>query len=71
MKPIALGRKNYLFTGSERGGAAAAILYGLVESAKANKLNVHDYLTDILTRLPTTQGDELDHLLPYRWQPQE
>ena len=71
MKPIALGRKNYLFTGSERGGEAAAIFYSLVESAKANGLNVYAYLTDVLDRLPRTQESELDSLLPYRWQPTE
>ncbi len=68
MKPIALGRKNYLFTGSERGGEAAAIFYSLVESAKANGLNVYAYLTDVLDRLPGIQEHEWDALLPYRWQ---
>ena len=68
MKPIALGRRNYLFTGSPRGGEAAAVFYSLVESAKANTLNVYAYLVDILKRLPGAQADELDVLLPYRWQ---
>lgn len=69
MRPIALGRKNYLFTGSERGGEAAAILYSLVESAKANSLNVSDYLTDVLRRIPAiTAQDDLEALLPTRWQ---
>lgn len=71
MRPIALGRKNYLFAGSERGGNAAATLYSLVESAKVNSLNVAEYLTDILTRIPAIDGDELHDLLPYRWQPKK
>ena len=68
MRPIALGRKNYLFTGSERGGDASAVFYSLVESAKINQLNVYDYLHDIFTRLPTAGEDELQQLLPYHWQ---
>ena len=71
MRPIALGRKNYLSTGSARGGEAAAIFYSLVESAKANGLNIYAYLTDVLDRLPRTQENERDALLPYHWQPTE
>ena len=71
MRPIALGRKNYLFTGSERGGEAAAIFYSLVESAKANRLNLHAYLTDVITRMPAAKAHDLNALLPYRWQPTE
>lgn len=71
MRPIALGRKNYLFTGSERGGEAAAIFYSLVESAKANRLNLHAYLTDVLTRMSAAKAHDLSALLPYRWQPTE
>ena len=71
MRPIALGRKNYLFTGSERGGEAAAIFYSLVESAKANRLNLHAYLTDVIKCMPIAKTHELSALLPYRWQPTE
>lgn len=70
MRPVALGRKNYLFTGSERGGQAAATLYSLVESAKVNQLNVYEYLCDVLQRLPGTDGESLQHLLPHYWQPE-
>lgn len=69
MRPVALGRKNYLFTGSERGGEAAAVLYSLVESAKINQLNVYDYVNDLLTRLPIAASEnDLETLLPYHWQ---
>jgi hypothetical protein len=68
MWPVALGRKNYLFTGSERGGQAAATLYSLVESAKANQLNVYEYLCDVLQRIPGTDDESLQHLLPHYWQ---
>ncbi len=69
MKPIALGRKNYLTTGSERGGDAAAVFYSLIESAKANQLNPYDYLVGALERVPAIHDDDLSSLLPYHWQP--
>jgi len=69
MRPIALGRKNYLFTGSKKGGDAAALFYSLVESAKLNKLNIYNYLKSVLEQLPTaTTEEELKALLPYNWQ---
>ena len=52
MRPIALGRKNYLFVGSETAGHNAAILYSLVETCKANKINPLSYLTYVLEELP-------------------
>ena len=67
MKPVALGRKNYQFVGSERGGRAAATLYSIIESAKANGHNVYDYLKDVLEQLPGCNDDELDALLPHHW----
>ena len=68
MKPAALGRENYLFVGSERGGKAAAIFYSLIESAKANGHNVYDYLKDVLEQLPLCDNDEsLSALLPHHW----
>ena len=69
MRPVALGRKNYLFTGSEKGGEAAAIFYSLVESAKANHLNIDRYLTSVLEQLPTANTKEARQaLLPHQWQ---
>jgi transposase len=67
--PMALGRKNWLFVGSQQAGERAATLMSLIESAK---LNVHDawaYLKDILTKLPTWPNPRLEELLPHRWQP--
>lgn len=51
MRPIALGRKNFLFVGSERGGRAAAIYYSLMESCKANKINPLTYMTYLLSNV--------------------
>jgi len=70
VRSAALGRKNYLFTGSDRGGEAIAIFYSLVESAKAHNLNVLHYLTNVLERLPYCKTTE-DYraLTPNRWKP--
>ncbi len=51
MRPIALGRKNYLFMGSEGGGKSAAIAYTLIETAKLNGVDLQAWLTDVLTRI--------------------
>ncbi len=51
MRPVALGRKNYLFVGSERGGKAAAIYYSLIESCKVNKVNPLTYMTYLLSNV--------------------
>lgn len=68
MRPVALGRKNYLFRGSEKGGEATAIFYSLVESAKVNQLNIYSYLKSVLEQLPTAATKaELNALLPYNW----
>ena len=51
MRPVALGRKNYLFVGSERGGKAAALYYSLIESCKLNKVNPITYMTYLLSNV--------------------
>ena len=51
LRPVALGRKNFLFVGSERAGHAAAIYYSLVESCKVNQVNPLTYLTYVLSRV--------------------
>ena len=69
MRPIALGRKNWLFAGSLRAGMRAAAIMSLLQSAKLNGLDVHAYLTDVLTRLPAHKASQIDELLPHNWQP--
>jgi len=71
IRPVALGRVNWLFIASERGGHATAALYSLIQSAKANGLNPYAYLRDVLTRLPTTKAKDIDSLLPHLWKPTE
>ena len=68
IRPIALGRKNYLFVGSDRGGKAAATYYSLVESCKNYQVNPLTFLTDILTTLPECKSNNDYHALtPDQW----
>lgn len=64
IRPIAIGRKNWLFAGSETAGQRAAAIMSLIATAKANDIEPHAWLTDVLTRLPTTQARDIDTLLP-------
>lgn len=69
IRPVAQGRNNYLFVASPRGGKAAAVLYSLLQSARANGHNPYVYLRDVLTRLPSTKAKDIDSLLPHLWRP--
>jgi transposase len=65
MRPIALGRKNYLFMGSDRGGKSAAIAYTLIETAKLNGIDPQAWLTDVLNRIADHKINRIDELLPW------
>ena len=67
MRPIALGRKNYLFMGSEGGGKSAAIAYTLIETAKLNGVDPQAWLTDTFARIAEHKVTKLDELLPWRY----
>jgi len=69
-RPWAMGRKAWLFAGSELAGQRAAIVMSLVQSAKMHGHDPSAYLKDVLTRLPTHLNGRIDELLPHRWQPQ-
>ena len=69
IRPIALGRKNWLFTGSERAGKRAAAIQSLLATAKLNGLNPAAWLRDTLEKLPTCLNSQIDSLLPLRTQP--
>ena len=69
MRPIALGRKNWLFVGSELAGERAAVIMSLLQSAKLHGHDPWAYLKDVLTRLPTQLNSRIEELLPHRWQP--
>ena len=70
MRPIALGRKNWLFAGSLRAGQRAAAIMSLIQSAKLNGHDPYAYLKDVMDRLPTWPNSRIGELLPHRWQPQ-
>ena len=67
MRAIALGRKNYLFVGSEAGGRAAAIAYTLIETAKLNDVDPEAWLADTIARTPDHRITKVDDLLPWHW----
>jgi len=67
MRGIAIGRKNWLFTGSERGGKSAAIIFSLISSCKRHDLDPFVYLRDVITRLPATRMSQIDQFLPDVW----
>lgn len=69
IRPVALGRSNWLFAGSLRGGQRAAAVMSLVQSAKLNGHDPHAYLCDVLARLPMQPASRIADLLPHRWQP--
>ena len=69
IRPVAVGRKNWLFAGSERGGNAAATWFTLIDSARRAGLNPYEYLRDVLTRIGEHPINGIDDLLPDRWQP--
>jgi transposase len=69
IRPIALGRKNWLFAGSEGGGQHLAILQSFAATCKANQVNFRAWLEDVLLRLSTTPAADIDTLLPHLWQP--
>jgi len=67
IRPVAIGRKNWLFAGSERGGEAAAIVYSLVESCRRAHVDPYEYLKDVLVRVATHPAARVDELTPDRW----
>lgn len=69
IRPVALGRKNYLFAGSHAGAKRAATVYSLLGSCKLQDINSHEYLMDIVQRLPLQPVNRIKELLPPFWKP--
>ena len=67
LRPIAVGRKNWLFAGSDAGGQRAARLYTLIESCRRHRLDPFRYLRDLFRRLPEHPSDQIDELTPLAW----
>lgn len=70
IRPLALGRKNYLFSGSDAGGERAAVIYTIVETCKMGGINPHAYLADIINRIADHPANRIDELLPWNWSTQ-
>ena len=69
IRPIAIGRNNWLFAGSLRAGKRGAAIMSLIQSAKLNGHDPYAYLKDVLARLPTQRNSMIGELLPHRWTP--
>ena len=69
LRGIALGRKSWLFRGSDRGGERAAAMYSLIVTAKMNGVDPQTWLADVLTRIAAHPAHRLDELLPWNWRP--
>ena len=69
VRPLALGRKNYLFAGSHQSAQHAAMIYSFFASCKANNVNPFTWLNDVLNRLPEHKANKLDELIPQNWKP--
>jgi hypothetical protein len=69
IRPIAIGRNNWLFAGSLRAGQRAAAVMSLIQSAKLNGHDPYAYLKDVLARLPTHRNNLIEELLPQHWKP--
>lgn len=67
VRPMAIGRKNYLFAGSQAGAERAAMFYSFMGSCKMHNINPQLWLTDVLERLPTHPINKIEELLPHKW----
>src|SRR5690242_16745167 len=67
LRGLALGRKSWLFAGSERGAERAAIMYTLIQTAKLNDIDPHAWLADTLSKIAETPHTRLGKLLPWNW----
>ncbi len=67
LRGIALGRKSWLFAGSDRGGERAAVMYTLIQTARLNDVDPQAWLADVLARINDHKIQRLDQLLPWNW----
>jgi hypothetical protein len=69
LRRIAVGRKNWLFCGSDAGGQTAAVLFSLIATCERHKVNAFEYLRDVLARIASQPISKLGELLPNQWKP--
>ena len=67
LRAQAIGRRNWTFLGSDRGGRTAAVLYSFTGTCKHHEIDPFAYLQDVLGRLPSHPADQLEELLPDAW----
>jgi transposase len=67
LRGIALGRRSWLFCGSDRGGQRAAAVYSLIVTCKMNGVDPHAWLTDVLSRIAAHPASRINELLPWNW----
>ena len=68
IRPTAVGKKNWLFFGSEEAGQRSAVVYTLIENCRMHSIEPYTYLKDVLERLPTTTNQQVEQLTPLNWQ---
>ena len=68
LRPLAIGRKNYLFAGSHDAAQRAAVVYWLLGTCKLQGVNPQEWLTDVFERIPTHPARRVADLLPHHWQ---
>jgi len=69
IRPIALGRKNYMFAGSHEAAQRAAVIYTMMATCKANDVDPTDWLYDVMARIPSLKVNQMKQLLPGNWKP--
>lgn len=69
IRPVAIGRKNYLFAGSHEAAQESAMIYSLLGTCKMHNINPWEWLKDVLTRLPDHPINKIKELLPHNWKP--
>jgi len=67
VRPLAIGRKNWLFLGNEEGGEAAAVIFSLVQTCRSLNINPREYLEDVMRRIMSHNNQKLEELLPDNW----
>jgi len=71
MKNLAVGKKNWLFAGSDKGGHRAATIFSLIETAKLNNVNPQSWLTHVIDVIQDYPNKQIEDLLPWNWKPEE
>jgi hypothetical protein len=67
IRPTAIGKKNWLFFGSEEAGQRSAVIYTLIENCRRHGVEPYTYLKDVLERLPNTTNHTVGQLTPQNW----